>query len=131
MCVCVDVEKEEERNRRQDVQRQPNMEILEHERKRAIELRVVEWAEEQGIYDQEYEITILKCFLLCFCLFSIVGFCFQFFVVSKTYSFLIKNTHIIVEIPTIQSFFHNDLYLKFIRFITLHLITTVVLCQIL
>ena len=33
--------------------RQPNAELLEHERKRAVEVKLVDWADEQGLYDQE------------------------------------------------------------------------------
>lgn len=36
------------------VRRQPNQEILEHERKRELELRVMMWAEEQHIFDSGY-----------------------------------------------------------------------------
>ena len=32
----------------------PNPEILEHQRKRQVEVRVMEWAEEEGLFDSEY-----------------------------------------------------------------------------
>ncbi len=39
-----------------DLHKAPNAEIMEHDRKRAIEVRLAEWAEAQGLYDQKYVI---------------------------------------------------------------------------
>ena len=54
-----------------DTQRPPNEEILEHDRKRAVEVKVAEWAEEQGLYDQKYaSIDLVVFFFFVFRLFS-------------------------------------------------------------
>ena len=44
----------EDIRRHAPVTRQPNQEILEHERKRQIEAKVYEWAAKAGILDQKY-----------------------------------------------------------------------------
>jgi hypothetical protein len=46
-------EQQKQQNAVVDLQRPPNEEILEHDRKRAIEVKVAEWAEAQGLYDQK------------------------------------------------------------------------------
>jgi serine/arginine repetitive matrix protein 2 len=42
-----------ERQKQPSVQKQPNNDILEHERKRQIEIKVMEWAQSVGILDDE------------------------------------------------------------------------------
>ena len=48
-----------------DQQREPNAEIIEHDRKRAVEVKVAEWADAQGLYDQELSLLFVFSIVLC------------------------------------------------------------------
>lgn len=49
-----------------DTQRPPNEEILEHDRKRAVEVKVAEWAEAQGLYDQKWRFVFSFLFVFIY-----------------------------------------------------------------
>lgn len=52
------LEREEQREQRKPVQLAADAEILEHDRKRAVEVAVLEWADATGILDSGYVLIL-------------------------------------------------------------------------